>query len=58
MDKAEIKKRILDKLGNPTTGAIVQHIDDIVDAVVGDDSSSSKVKPTKETRIVEATETR
>lgn len=58
MDKAEIKKRILNKLGNPSSGAIVQHIDDIVDAVVGIDESSSKVKPAKETRTIEATETR
>jgi hypothetical protein len=56
MDKAEIKKRILDALGNPVSGAFVDHIDTIVDAVVGTDSKA--VKPAKETRIVEAPEIR
>ena len=36
-----IKKRILDALGNPTTGAIVDHIDTIVDAVVGRNEKSA-----------------
>lgn len=41
MKPEEIKKRILDALGNPTTGAIVDHIDTIVDAVVGRNEKSA-----------------
>lgn len=41
MKPEEIKKRILEALGNPTSGAIVDHIDTIVDAVVGRDTKSA-----------------
>ena len=56
MDKTEIKKRILEALGNPVSGPFVDHIDTIVDAAVGSDSKA--VKPAKETRIVEVPEIR
>lgn len=61
MNKDQAKKAILDALGNPATGAIVDHLDTIVDAVLGKEESKSKTKDSplnKETRIVEATETR
>lgn len=41
MKPEEIKKRILDALGNPSSGAIVDHLDTIVDAVVGRDQKSA-----------------
>lgn len=62
MTKDEIKKAILDALGNPSSGAIVQHIDLIADAVVGLNAPNparvSESKPAKETRVVEASEKR
>ena len=66
MNKAEIKKRILDALGNPVSGAFVDHIDTIVNAVADTDAVADKVvgtdskavKPAKETRIVEVPELR
>lgn len=61
MNKDQAKKAILDALGNPATGAIVDHLDTIVDAVLGTSETKSKTKdatPSKETRIVEVTETR
>ncbi len=62
--KEQIKKDILNALGNPVSGIIVDNLDTIVSAVVGDENkaemktSSSDSLPTKETRIVEATEKR
>lgn len=35
MKPEEIKKRILDALGNPTSGVIVDYLDTIVEAIVG-----------------------
>lgn len=62
MTKDEIKKAILDALGNPSSGAIVQHIDLIADAVVGlnapNSAKASDNKPAKETRVIEASEKR
>jgi len=61
MNKDQAKKAILEALGNPTTGAIVDHLDTIVNAVLGKEESKSKTKDSplnKETRIVEAPETR
>lgn len=40
MNKEEVKKRILDALGNPSSGAIVDHLDTIADAIVGRDQKS------------------
>lgn len=40
MNKEDIKKRILDALGNPSSGAIVDHLDTIVEAIVGRDQKS------------------
>lgn len=60
----EIKKDILAALGNPQSGVFVEHIDTIVNAVVGDENKannkngSSDSLPTKETRIIEAVEKR
>jgi hypothetical protein len=62
--KEQIKKDILNALGNPTSGIIVDNLDTIVSAVVGDENkaemktSSSDSLPAKETRILEATEKR
>lgn len=67
--KDEYKQAILKALGNPSTGLFVDHIDTIVDAVVGLDkkagnSNDNEVKgqalpdSAKETRIVEAVEKR
>lgn len=57
--KDEIKKAILNALGNPSSGVIVDHLDTIVNAVVGQDANSqASVAPAKETRILEATEKR
>jgi hypothetical protein len=62
--KEQIKKDILNALGNPTSGIIVDNLDTIVSAVVGDENkaemktSLSDSLPAKETRIVEATEKR
>jgi hypothetical protein len=62
--KEQIKKDILNALGNPVSGIIVDNLDTIVSAVVGDENkaemktSSSDSLPTKETRILEATEKR
>ena len=62
MNKEEIKKAIMDALGNPSSGAIVQHLDLIADAVVGlntpKPARESENKPAKETRVVEASEKR
>lgn len=50
--KADFKKAILDALGNPQSGSVVENIDLIVDAVF-------KVEhPEKETRVVEPIEKR
>ncbi len=62
--KEQIKKDILNALGNPVSGIIVDNLDTIVSAVVGDENkaemktSSSDSLPTKETRTLEATEKR
>lgn len=40
MNKEDVKKRILDALGNPSSGAIVDHLDTIADAIVGRDQKS------------------
>lgn len=67
--KDEYKQAILKALGNPASGVFVDHIDTIVEAVVGLDkkagnSSDNEVKSqalpdtAKETRIVEAVEKR
>ena len=40
MNKEEVKKRILDALGNPSSGAIVDHLDTIAEAIVGRDKKS------------------
>lgn len=62
--KDEIKQAILNALGNPSSGLFVDHIDTIVNAVVGDENKAdtkngqSASLPAKETRILEATEKR
>jgi hypothetical protein len=62
--KDEIKKDILNALGNPQSGVFVDYIDTIVNAVVGDENKSKDTNgssaslPTKETRIIEAAEKR
>jgi len=64
-DKKEIKKAILDSVGNPESGAIAKNIDKMVDAVAGIDKADDNekpeiktVKPAKETRVQEASEIR
>jgi hypothetical protein len=62
--KDEIKKAILNALGNPSSGIIVDHLDTIVSAVVGDENKAEDRKglsdslPAKETRIIEVAEKR
>lgn len=63
--KEDIKKAILGSVGNPESGPIAQSIDKMVEAVVGldkaDDDQKPETKtarPTKETRISEASEIR
>jgi hypothetical protein len=62
MDRNEVKKRILEAVGNPVSGALVENLDAIVDAIVGRDDSKNRKDaesaPTKETRVVEAAEKR
>lgn len=62
MNKDQAKKAILDALGNPATGAIVDHLDTIVDAVLGSGEATKQNEkastPKKETRVVEISETR
>ena len=62
MTKDQIRKAILDALGNPSSGAIVDHLDTIVDAVVGSETpkpaQKSSPEPAKETRVVEVSEKR
>lgn len=59
-DKETIKKDILNALGNPVSGVLVDHLDIIVNAVVGLQTESASVtdRPAKETRTVEAVEKR
>lgn len=65
--KDQIKKAILEVAGNPESGAVFNLADKWADAIVGLDApvSEGKVvetakfeKPTKETRITKADETR
>lgn len=68
--RAEVKADILKALGNPEAGVFLDHIDVIVDAVVGKEAKapdqSGSVRganivadtPTKETRTIEASEKR
>ena len=62
--KEEIKKDILQALGNPASGIFIDHIDTIVNAVVGDENKAenkngqSASLPAKETRVVEVVEKR
>lgn len=61
MNKDQAKKAVLDALGNPQTGAIVDHLDTIVDAILGKDEAKSQTKssiPSKETRVIEISEKR
>jgi hypothetical protein len=50
--KADYAKAILDALGNPVSGSVVENLDLIVDAAFGVEN------PTKETRVVEVSEKR
>lgn len=50
--KADFAKAILDALGNPVSGSVVENLDLIVDAVFKVDH------PEKETRVVETAEKR
>ncbi len=62
MDREQVKKKILDAVGNPVSGVLADNIDIIVDAVVGRDDSKTRKEsdpaPTKETRVIEASEKR
>jgi hypothetical protein len=68
-NRAELKKDILDALGNPTSGVFVDHIETILDAVVGKEAKAPKdgtvqgedkaaSKSAQETRVIEASEKR
>lgn len=50
--KEQIRKAILDLSGNPDTGIVAENVDAWAQAIVDLD------KPVKETRVVEAQETR
>lgn len=64
--KKELKKAILDAVGNPEAGSLYNAIDTIVDAVIGLDTQVAEdpkpevkeQRPTKETRVSEAPEIR
>ena len=68
--RAEVKADILEALGNPEAGVFLDHIDVIVDAVVGKEAKAPDVSgslrdvgsvasaPAKETRTIEASEKR
>lgn len=69
-NREEIKKDILAALGNPSVGVFVDHIETILDAVVGERAKAPEKsgsvqgenkaapKPAQETRVIEATEKR
>lgn len=72
-NRDEVKKAILEALGNPTTGVFVDYIDTIVDAVVGKEAKATRPndaggsvqgenkaasQPAKETRVIEASDKR
>jgi hypothetical protein len=58
MNKEEIKKAILKATGNPESGAIVDSLDAIADALIEKPQETKSFTPVAETRVQEVKETR